>query len=344
MSPAPSGPETTRSSGWLSLADSVASFPGRAKRRLLMAFAGVGALVYLCAAIALDAHRLQAAVMRMGLSGCALVLLLSMGNYLLRFVRWRYYISCLGHHLPLWRHMAVYLSGFALTVSPGKSGEALRAVYMREYGVLYSQSIAALFCERLLDALAMILLAGLAVADARRHAPLLVGLLTLILTALALLGWDRTHLWLSAVASRHGGRIAKALASLASILRSSHRLLRADALLAGLTLALIAWAAEGLGFYLILHGLHLNLDLGSAIGIYAIGAIAGAAAFFLPGGIGSTELVMTTLLVNGGAPLASAIIATLLCRLATLWFAVVIGAISTLIVGASADRSARAEA
>jgi uncharacterized membrane protein YbhN (UPF0104 family) len=34
---------------------------------------------------------------------------------------------------------------------------------------------------------------------------------------------------------------------------------------------------------------------------------------------------MTTLLVEQGAPLPTAIIATLLCRLATLWFAVILG-------------------
>ena len=185
-----------------------------------MILAGLGALAYLFLAIAVDAQQLQLALTRMGPAGCALVLLLSGANYLVRFARWQYYIARLGHRLPLWRHMAVYLSGFALTVSPGKGGEAVRALYMRDHGVSYSQSIAALFCERLLDALAMVLLAGFALADARRRAPMLLAALAVIVGALALLGRDQAHLRLASIAGRHVGRVAHVLDSLASVLRS----------------------------------------------------------------------------------------------------------------------------
>jgi uncharacterized membrane protein YbhN (UPF0104 family) len=49
----------------------------------------------------------------------------------------------------------------------------------------------------------------------------------------------------------------------------------------------------------------------------------------MPGGIGGMEVVMTSLLVARGAPLPVAVIATLMCRLATLWFAVMIGLVVT---------------
>lgn len=299
--------------------------------------AGLGALVYVVVAVKVDATKLQTALTKMGLLGCALVLLLSMVNYLIRFARWQYYIARLGHRLPFWRHLGVYLSGFALTVTPGKGGEALRAMYMRDHGVTYSESIAALFSERLLDALAMTLLAGLAVSAALSHVPLLLAILGFIVVTLVLLGREFTYVYLQSTVGGRTGRVALALQGVANILRSSHRLLQAGPVFTGLALALLAWSAEGFGFHLILQGLHLNVDTASAIGIYAIGALAGAAAFFLPGGIGGTELVMTTMLVHRGAPLAIAVIATLVCRLATLWFAVLVGIISTFAVEACAQ-------
>jgi uncharacterized membrane protein YbhN (UPF0104 family) len=85
---------------------------------------------------------------------------------------------------------------------------------------------------------------------------------------------------------------------------------------------------------MILQGLRLQLSATSAIGIYAIAALAGAAAFFMPGGIGGMEVAMTSMLVARGAPLSAAVIATLLCRIATLWFAVIIGILATFIVEA----------
>ena len=48
---------------------------------------------------------------------------------------------------------------------------------------------------------------------------------------------------------------------------------------------------------------------------------------FLPGGLGSREVTMIGLLSLYGLPEAAAITATLICRLTTLWFAVVLGAV-----------------
>jgi hypothetical protein len=45
---------------------------------------------------------------------------------------------------------------------------------------------------------------------------------------------------------------------------------------------------------------------------------------------------MTTLLVDAGATLKTAVIATLLCRIATLWFAVLIGVVAASAIEMSA--------
>jgi uncharacterized protein (TIRG00374 family) len=111
-------------------------------------------------------------------------------------------------------------------------------------------------------------------------------------------------------------------------------------LLFGIAIGLIAWAAEGFGFGLVCLALHIEGGVATFIGIYALAVLAGSAAFFLPAGIGGLEIVMTTLLVEQGATLRVAIIATLLCRLATLWFAVLLGAAAAAAVEVS-DRSLR---
>ena len=61
-----------------------------------------------------------------------------------------------------------------------------------------------------------------------------------------------------------------------------------------------------------------------AVSIYGIAVLVGALSF-LPGGLGSTELVMGLLLVSLGVDKPVAVAATLICRIATLWFAVFIG-------------------
>src|SRR5678809_962969 len=92
-------------------------------------------------------------------------------------------------------------------------------------------------------------------------------------------------------------------------------------------LAVPAWGCECVGFAAIVNAFPgAHVDLGLAIVIYASTTIAGALSF-LPGGLGVTEGGMILLLVEGASGLdrATALDATLLTRLATLWFAVLIG-------------------
>ena len=61
-----------------------------------------------------------AAALRVGAGGIVLALLLSLCNYALRYLRWRLYLKQLGHTIPWGSGMRIYLSGFALTITPGK--------------------------------------------------------------------------------------------------------------------------------------------------------------------------------------------------------------------------------
>ncbi len=116
------------------------------------------------------------------------------------------------------------------------------------------------------------------------------------------------------------------------LLRASSRLLRPRLLLPGLALGLVSWSAEGLGLHLICQGLSIDVPPMTAIGVFAIAGLAGAAAFFMPGGIGGMELVMIALLTTLGAPASGAIVATLICRVATLWFAVIVGFVAATLL------------
>ena len=78
---------------------------------------------------------------------------------LLRYCRWRKILRLLGYRLAEWPNLRIYLSGFALTTTPGKAGEALRSVLLKPYGVAYPHSLAALLAERLGDLMAVLLLA-----------------------------------------------------------------------------------------------------------------------------------------------------------------------------------------
>lgn len=105
----------------------------------------------------------------------------------------------------------------------------------------------------------------------------------------------------------------------------------------GLGLGVLSWALEGLSLYLITRDIGIELSLAAGIGIYAIAVLAGALSF-LPGGLGGTEAVMGVLLVAFGSDGAAAVAITLLCRIATLWFAVALGGVAVAVLGLDGRR------
>jgi uncharacterized membrane protein YbhN (UPF0104 family) len=264
----------------------------------------------------------------LGVRGSIAVLGLSLLNYALRFERWQYYLRILGRNLPAGRHLLYYLSGFAFTVSPAKAGEAVRSLYLRDYGVTYAESVASLFTERLQDLFSIVALASMMILNHAQYRPLLIASVGSLTVVFLIIAAGALPPMIDFLAGHLNERIANPLRGVAGLLRSSRRLMRPKPLLLGFVLGLFAWTAEGVGFGFICEGLQIGGGMPAFIGIYALAVLAGSAAFFLPAGIGGTEVVMTALLVELGAPLGAAITATLLCRLATLWFAVIIGVLA----------------
>ncbi|MES2682079.1 MAG: lysylphosphatidylglycerol synthase transmembrane domain-containing protein [Pseudomonadota bacterium] len=300
----------------------VASAQGR---RWLMLIAVAAIAGYLAVAIGMESQRLGQGLARLGLGGITLVLGLSLLNYGLRCWRWAVYLQRLGHRLPVLRHAGYYFGGFAFTVSPGKAGEALRGVYLRQHGVPWSHTLAALFTERLLDVLAICALIALTTGQLEHWRGLGLAIGACVLLLVWLLGRPGLPDALDRLSHRLLPRLAHAMKALSSLLRASAQLLSLSQLLPALLLGMLAWGAEGYGLYWLAQSLGLDLSVQAGIAIYSIGVLAGALTFFMPGGLGGVEAAMTALLVAAGSDVASAFVITVLCRFATLWLAVLLG-------------------
>lgn len=254
--------------------------------------------------------------------------LLSLLNYGLRIVRWQRYLRHMGHQLPWGLSALSYMAGFAFTLSPGKVGEMVRARYYGRYKVPLNDVTAAFFAERLMD-LIVILLLSLAMLAALPAYHLVmwlgIGLIGAVVGALLFMPWARLQTWLQAH-PRADRAVIKLLHAVATLLLRARRFLSPGLLLWSLTLGLIAWGAEAIGFKIVGDVIHPDAPMSWAtgIGIYATATLVGALSF-LPGGLGSTEAVMASLLYAQGFPVPEALLLTLICRVLTLWLAVIIG-------------------
>ncbi len=284
------------------------------------------------------------AVGEVGLVGIAIALFMSAANYGLRFVRWQVYLRTLGHPVPWQPSLKIYLAGFALTTTPGKAGEALRGVLLKRWGVPYPQSFAAFFSERLSDLFAVVLLTlfGLSLyPDAR---PMILLGLGLVGIGLLVLSQQRLLAALAGALPATGGKLLGLTRHLFEVLLAAQRCHRLSLLMGVTSLSVVAWSAEALAFHWILNWMGADIELTFAVFVYALAMLAGAISF-MPGGLGGAEAVMVGLLVWKGMSSADAIAATVLIRLATLWFAVAIGAVMLLQLksGNAVDQQPRAE-
>jgi glycosyltransferase 2 family protein len=303
----------------------------RLRRRFIVGLA-FGVLVIVALVVISDGPALYQTLREFQWWLFPLILLLTSLNYVLRFVKWEFYLSVLDvPGLSKRTSLGIFLAGLAMAITPGKVGEILKAFLVREAtGTPMTRTAPIPLGERLTDGIAMLLLASVGLLSFQYGWQLLLiaGLgaiaLILIVQRRPLVHWIIDQI----------GRIPKVsrrTAELHELYDSTFTLLKNRNLVIATTIGLVSWAFECLAFYLILIGLGLPANreiLVLAFFVLASATILGSLSM-LPGGLGAAEASVAGLLLllvtNPVMTTETAGAATLLIRFATLWFGVIIG-------------------
>ncbi|MEK6789636.1 MAG: lysylphosphatidylglycerol synthase transmembrane domain-containing protein [Pseudomonadota bacterium] len=297
------------------------------QQRLLWWSIGLSALGYLGFALWSGWREVWQAFQHIGVMPMLAALALSLMNYLLRAERWHLYLLRDQHPISRWTNLRIYFAGFSLTTTPGKAGELIRSLFLKPYGVQFHHSAAMFFSERLADLVAIVALTAIGFTHLPGGAAYFALLVGALMVGLLLLRTRWPERLLRQLA--HWRNDSPGLIWLSDVAASSRPFWRGRLLWQVQGLTLLAWLGEGVGAYLILHSLQADISLSFALFVYGFAMLVGALSF-LPGGLGGTEATMTGLLVLQGMPLPQAIAATVIIRLATLWFAVLLGVISVM--------------
>ena len=258
-----------------------------------------------------------------------LALLPVSASYLLRYQRWRWLLPA-PRRWGWWAGLPAYLAGFAFTATPGKVGELFRLRTFAALGVAPRDTFATFVFERALDLLVVLALAT-AVAGAFTGFPAIVvvvlalsgGLFALARMPRLLLVGGRAVALLPGRWPRRAADVA--LAGLDAMARHVRvRTLAWAALFGG-----GSWLLTALAFALLCHAAGLALPWPALLGIYPLAMLVGALSF-VPGGVGTTEAAIVLLLRQFDVGLGDAIAIAVGVRLATLWYAIAVGAIALL--------------
>ena len=295
-------------------------------------------VVFVTLAFYADAPRLLAAFEKFDWQFLPLALGVTLLNYLLRFARWHYYLAVLDiKNIARRDSFLIFLSGFSLTMTPGKLGELLKSLLLKSKcntPLSYSAPIIAI--ERITDALGMVILAAAGLAFFPQFGIGALAAIIIITVIFVIAVQQRALAEKIFVAGTRVRLLARFVNVARNLYESAYLLLQFKPLVIAIGIAVAAWFAECVAFFFVLQGIGLTpspLLLLQATFIYAAASLFGAA-MMTPGGLGATEGGMALLLEQIVAVAReSAVAATLIVRLCTLWFAVLLGVIALLLIG-----------
>lgn len=258
------------------------------------------------------------------------VLALTLANYGLRYLKWHYLLGRLGIHIPHRHDAPIFLAGLAMVISPAKAGEVVKPWLVKVIdGAPMTRTLPVLVAERGTDGIAVVILAAIGVTTYAADKAHLIGL-TLLAIALMLgaLASDTVSRGMIGLLAKIPGvgRIADRLDVAYTATRT---VLSPGPLLAAIALSLAAWWAECLGAWIVFQALDMPATVDLSTFLYAFSTVFGAPS---PGGLGMADVALAegAMGLMPSVSAGQALAATLLIRVATLWFGVVLGAIALM--------------
>jgi uncharacterized protein (TIRG00374 family) len=251
----------------------------RLKRNLVLALA-LGAAVYLILAVLSDLGELAAALHNFDYVLIPAILGLVALSYVVRFFRWTYYLGVLKVSVPMGINAAIFTSGLSMTISPGKLGEVLKSVFVRNVtGAPIARTAPAVFAERATDGTGMVLWGFLGAFALDLPPWSMLIFLALAVFGIAVLRSKRLSLAAERILSK-----LPLVNRLAPHLRvfhgASNELLGTRPLLVGTAISFFSWGLECTGVYLCAVGLGVDRPFLLIVFVFALSSLLGSLACY----------------------------------------------------------------
>jgi uncharacterized membrane protein YbhN (UPF0104 family) len=242
----------------------------------------------------------------------------------LRALRWHLYTRMLALGIPAAPSLLAFVAGFAFTATPGKAGEIVKSFLLRRrFGARVAHTAGTLVVERVTDLVAVLLLALAGLGQGIGSRWLFGGCALAIGAATAFLASERLQDAVLGLAAPVPG-LGRIAARLPALLDSSRLLLEPGRLALGVALAAAAWSCEALALDVVLDALGAEVPRAGAFFAFAAATLLGVLSM-LPGGLGGFEASMVLILGELDVEASTAVGATLLFRLGTLWAVSLLG-------------------
>lgn len=247
--------------------------------------------------------------------------------------RWQFYLKSLGFPLPFKPAAKIYAAGLALMAAPGRSGEAIRGLWLkRRHGFPLTVGVGITLAERLADLASALLVMSWGLGETT-WAAMLIGL-----AVLGTGGWLFTHPrvlrrlehWLETLPlhERWNGLLRLLREALLAMGRM-RELMKPWPLIVGTLMACLCWMSEAWLLMIIYGALGVEMDIHHTAVVRTATGLGGVISF-LPAGLGTSEITSIGLAMLYGAERSQALAGTLVLRICTLAIPCMIGLFALL--------------
>ena len=153
--------------------------------------------VYLLMGIYADFGKLSQAMKDFRWTFLLLLFALTTTNYLLRFIKWDYFLKQAGVYLNLKDNLFVFFSGLAMIITPGKIGEIWKGWLIKDInGEELNKTVPVVIVERITDVLGLAILSLFGVLYYKQGVYLILVLLLLFSLFFAAVKSRTTSTWI----------------------------------------------------------------------------------------------------------------------------------------------------
>ena len=280
-----------------------------------------------------DLGEVYAQLNKMDTNYLPIILLLIPLCWIVLFTRWNLLLKNSNIHVPVKDNLKIYLSGFALSITPGKVGELIKSQLLKnKFGIPREKTAPIVLVEQLYNIIGIIGVSILGLWYFEFGAHIILIAASLLVIILILISSKRLFEKFLTLLSR-----IKFLSQYTSTFSNSYDVLRKSTrgwvVVYASALSIAFWLIESVIAYFVLLSFGINhIEFLSVITTYTSSIILGVASF-LPLGIGVVEGSLAGFFTLQGVDVSIALTLVIFIRIFTRWIAVSVGFVSLKLSG-----------
>lgn len=261
-----------------------------------------------------------------------IILSLSFVSYFIMGIRQKILLKKLGIELKLKESLLLYFSGLSMIITPGGVGEAIKSFYLKKkHGHSASKTLPLVLVERFHDLIVVVSVIAFTLIFLQILEVMILEIivLTLIIISYILVKIKKIFFKIIDFFKRIK-KLEKLCDNITKSYDGTHEMLNSKTTIQAWSIGILAQVFFSLSIYstFLAFGQDLGFIFTTEI-VYS--SILFGAISFLPGGVGLTEISTVNFLTDKGIEFSLATSIVIMSRLATIWFATIIGLITTKI-------------